>query len=457
MPNFAIATIFSAKDRVTRTFTAMGRAADKFGDKSSRAFKKAGRSGRGYTMVLGKMKTMLLGLVGAMAVKRAGGFLIGEAAKLESAVITFKTLTGSIDESRKMVDKLNQTAAKTPFEFEHLAGATRMLLGFQAVTKKDLIPTMRMLGDAAMGNADAFQGIFLAYAQIQAGGKATMQDINQLINRGVPILGEVAKVLGTDIKLVRKMVEKGQVTDKVVTKAFQNMTSKGGIFYKGMEDASQSYFGLMSTLRDSTKQTAAAIGTAVLPQLKDQIKALIKTADRTKEWAKANQDLIKTRVDKYLIPTLKVLKFIKPAILPVTGAILAIGAAFAIAAGSPLAIFTAAVVGLSALAVGVMKAWKPVKTFFKGLVELIDKISIRGISKGVQRVMNFSLADFFNRGEKGQEQRQITPPNKTEIEARRQINFNGRLDIAGAPPGSTVESSTTGAPPLQMELMGVNP
>lgn len=36
------------------------------------------------------------------------------------------------------------------------------------------------------------------------------------------------------------------------------------------------------------------------------------------------------------------------------------------------------------------------------------------------------------------------------------INFTGKLDIAGAPEGSTVQTKTKGAPPIQTELMGVN-
>ncbi len=47
-------------------------------------------------------------------------------------------------------------------------------------------------------------------------------------------------------------------------------------------------------------------------------------------------------------------------------------------------------------------------------------------------------------------------PNAKEAEARR-IQFMGQLNITGAPAGSTVESKTTGAPPLRLELMGVNP
>jgi TP901 family phage tail tape measure protein len=47
-------------------------------------------------------------------------------------------------------------------------------------------------------------------------------------------------------------------------------------------------------------------------------------------------------------------------------------------------------------------------------------------------------------------------PNAAEIEARQEIAFKGQLNIKGAPDGSTVESSTTGAPPIDVALLGEN-
>ncbi len=52
---------------------------------------------------------------------------------------------------------------------------------------------------------------------------------------------------------------------------------------------------------------------------------------------------------------------------------------------------------------------------------------------------------------------EVTAPNKAEVAARQKIDFQGLLRIAGAPPGSTAESKTTGAPQIALELLGVNP
>lgn len=62
------------------------------------------------------------------------------------------------------------------------------------------------------------------------------------------------------------------------------------------------------------------------------------------------------------------------------------------------------------------------------------------------------IAGFLER----KKEAEITAPNKADVEARQRIDFTGRVDIAGAPKGSTVTSKTQGAPPVRMDLLGAN-
>lgn len=52
--------------------------------------------------------------------------------------------------------------------------------------------------------------------------------------------------------------------------------------------------------------------------------------------------------------------------------------------------------------------------------------------------------------------RQEVARQKAQVE-KQKILFEGRLQIAGAPPGSKMESKTIGAPPIRVEGLGVNP
>lgn len=105
----------------------------------------------------------------------------------------------------------------------------------------------------------------------------------------------------------------------------------------------------------------------------------------------------------------------------------------------------------------IIKHWEPIKTFFGGI---FDKLS------AISSMASGAVGRFFG-GTGGEKQegdqaknsmaKGLVAPNKTEIEARQTVGFNGRLDIAGAPAGSTVSGKTKGAPPIRMNLVGVNP
>jgi len=234
-----------------------------------------------------------LGIVGGMEMIRRGiSGIISEASNLENAVADFTTLTGSAENARETVQDLQALGAATPFEFGDLSSATRLLLGFGAATRENLIPTLRMLGDTAGGNAQRLDSITLAFSQIAAGGRASMQDINQLINAGVPIVAELARMWGVNIGQARQMISQGRATGEVVSEAFRNMTSEGGMFHRGMERASQTLTGRFSTFTDNVKIMAATIGTALLPQLKAGLEVVNGWVEGIQQWATSNKDAI---------------------------------------------------------------------------------------------------------------------------------------------------------------------
>lgn len=207
--------------------------------------------------------------------------VINGAARAEMSIAGFTTLLGGSEESaKKLVTQLQELGARTPFEYNDLADATSMLLGFGAVTKDTASETLRQLGDLSQGSAVHLTGIARAYGQVMAGGRATMQDVNQLVNNQVPLLQQLAKQWGVSMSVARKMVEQGKATGEEVSKAFKIMTSEGGMFYKGMDRASQTFEGKMSTLRDAINISAARIGTALLPTLKTLVDIITKLVEK---------------------------------------------------------------------------------------------------------------------------------------------------------------------------------
>lgn len=310
--SLVLPTIYTAIDKQSPVMRAMGNSVQRLAtrteanvERMNRSFSRLGmRAQSAYSKLnifpkissAAGMFGLSLGITGlTLGLKK----FVTEASKIEDATAGFTPMLGSVDKARQLVDELNAAAAKTPFRFDNLASSANMLLGFGAATKDTVIPTLMMLGDIAQGDAQKLQGITLAYSQTVAAGKANMQDINQMINNGVPILGALAKMWGVNTGKAREMVSQGKATAKEITKAFKMMTGEGGMFYKGMEIASQTLTGQLSTLADNINLAFGAVGQAALPVLKEFVGEAINAAGRIREWVSANQDLIKSKVAEW--------------------------------------------------------------------------------------------------------------------------------------------------------------
>lgn len=390
MPSNSVFSDFvvRARDQFTGPLRNMQRGTTAFSRNAQNQF---GNVSRSMDRMRNAMRFVQGALIGGAAV-RAGSWLVNQARGIEDATARFQPLLGSVENATAAVRALNETAASTPFQFEQLADSASTLLGFGAATQDTLVPTLRMLGDTAGGSADRLNGITLAFSQIQAGGKATLQDVNQLINNGIPILGELADMWGVTVGQAREMVSAGRATSDEVTAAFRRMTSEGGRFYRGMDIASQTTSGIFSTLKDNVSLTGAAIGTALLPTVKDIAENLIGVASRMREWVELNQDLINQRMadvisgiggavafvgrawDSGLLPALGAgiiaFKTVNALVAIGQGLMVAWAAASASAAaaggglaavvallGGPITLITAGIAGLTAAIVYLIRNW----------------------------------------------------------------------------------------------------
>ena len=312
MSTFVIPSEFRAIDSLTRPIKAMisavksfGMTADSSADRANRAFRKVkGTADSLYHSLnpLSKINSALsfagisVGIAGATTLV---GKFVQQARNVEDAEAAFTSLLGSVDNAKAMVKSLYDLGAKTPFQFADLQSAATTMIGFGAATQKDVIDKLNMLGDVAGGNAEKLNGIALAYSQIQAAGKASMQDVNQLINNGVPILAQLAKQWHMTTGAAREMVSKGKATGDEINRAFREMTAEGGMFYKAMDIASKTLSGQWSTFQDTLDQSFATIGQQLMPVAKEFVSDATKAAEKVAAWAVANKDLIKEKVSEW--------------------------------------------------------------------------------------------------------------------------------------------------------------
>ena len=207
----------------------------------------ARRAASGLAMLAGPIKLAgaALATIGAAGV----GFGVKLAAEAETAHTSFTTMLGSATEATAILAQLKQFSASTPFQLDSLRDGAKLLLNAQVPTNQ-LIDRMTMLGDVAAGTGKPIIEFARIYSKVKATGKVSLETLNQLAERGVPIYSELTKVLGVSREEMLKMISRGKVGFDDLHSAISATTSAGGIFAGGMVAQSQTLSGLWSTLKD---------------------------------------------------------------------------------------------------------------------------------------------------------------------------------------------------------------
>ena len=221
---------------------------------------------------------MKVGLAAAgAALLKIGVDAVSAAADMETLTAKFEVMLGSAEKATGMIEDLTQFAATTPFALEDLAKGSETLLQF-GVSADKVLPTMRMLGDVAGDNRERMKSLALVFGQISSLGRLQGQDLLQLINQGFNPLNQIAKRTGESMTVLKDRMSDGQISAEMVTQAFKDATSEGGLFFKNMEKQSQTFNGLVSTMKDNFKLILIDMGKVLLPGLKELVKNFTEVA-----------------------------------------------------------------------------------------------------------------------------------------------------------------------------------
>lgn len=195
---------------------------------------------------------------------------ISFAAASETAEANFTTFLGSASAAKDVLRDLNKFAADTPFTQTQINGVAQSLIAF-GVEAENLKPTLQTLGDLSGGNAEKFGDLARIFGQAKTTTKVYAEDLNQLAERGIPVLQELAKQQGISEEAVRKLASEGKIGFADLEKAFASLTSEGGKFFGLMARQSQTFEGLRSTLQGNFEQLQASVGQLLLPTLKQLV------------------------------------------------------------------------------------------------------------------------------------------------------------------------------------------
>lgn len=324
------------------------------------------------------------GAAATTAVASLGTAAVMQASKMQDLRIELNTLAWSAEKWLDLFKQIQKDAAKTPFESADLVQATSTMLQF-GIAQDKVRKSMMMLGDISWGNAQKLQSLALVFGQINANGKLMWQDLLQLVNLWFNPLKEISEKTGESMESLREKMSNGQISFEMVEESMRRATSEWGLFFGMMEAKSQTFSGVMSTLRDNVGIALAALGWFsngevvewwLLDTLTKAVNKLTPYLIKISERAASNPEMAKNiflvvAAITVLITTIWLLGVAIPPLMTwlwiLTGWLTAVKFAF-IAVWWPITILIAL---LATLAVMTVKNWDEIKQWFKDWTEAL--------------------------------------------------------------------------------------
>lgn len=514
MASFAVSTRFTGKDLISKTFARMGKNADRFGNKSSKAFKKANRSAS-------RFKDITKGILAAAGISKVLGGLkqglsavttefIGFDGAVISAAAKFKDINLATAEGQKRLLELKKAARETGAATQFSAGQAASGLDFLAMAGFNATQAMAALPGvvnlATVANVDLARATDIASDSLGAFGLMTedttqlqknftrvndvmaltmsrtntnMEDMFEAVKKGAPdftkagqSLESFSALLGVMANAGKKGSEAGTTLRNIMLRlADPTKEAKKAIKLIGIEtsDAEGNFRDIVDILADVEKgtkkmgevQKTAALSTIfgaravgginiLLTEGSEKIRAFRGELESAGGASQKMADIMRTSIGNRL-------KSLSSAAIEFGFKIFT---AFEKRGAGAVDKLTEAIRNFDPKPIveGIELIISATRFLFDGIVAVVKAIQKVAAVAGAFVGGNIGVAFEEKKSEIEKRPGGAGPvaPNKEEAAAQR-IAFKGQLNIANAPAGSTVQSTTTGAPPIDMQMLGVNP
>jgi len=193
----------------------------------------------------------------------------------EQNQISFATLLGGNDKAKSFLSDITKFAAETPFEYDQLTKISRTMLAY-GYKQNEIIPELTKIGDtgSALGmSSEDMNYVATSLGRMRTTGKSTLEYLNPLLERGIPVWDYLAKASGKTKEQVQDMVSKGLVPGGQAAKAISDYMGKAN--KNSMELQSHTYEGLQSSLQDAQDQLNNAMGQGYNEESKKGIQAQV--------------------------------------------------------------------------------------------------------------------------------------------------------------------------------------
>jgi len=207
---------------------------------------------------------------------------------------SFNAFTGNADKAARLVNDLTGVSNRNILDPEQVFKAGQSLLAFGEAADR-LPATLERIALIGRATGKDFNELALIYGKARTSGVLYAEDINQLVEAGVPIIQEFAKQLGVSTGEVKKLASEGKISFEELQLAFFNLSKEGSQFSKLAQEQADTLPALYQSTVNKLKPLLRDIGDFISDIAKEalrSINAVIDLVAGTDSVASVNPDLI---------------------------------------------------------------------------------------------------------------------------------------------------------------------
>ena len=177
-------------------------------------------------------------------------------AEFELQRVALGSIIQDTERANALFKQIKAAAIESPFQIKELVTYTKQLSAYRIETE-DLFNVTMKLADVSAGLGVDMNRLILAYGQVRAAAILRGQELRQFTEAGIPLVEKLAekftKLRGETVRTadVFELISKRAVPFEMVAEIFDDMTERGGIFYKMQEKQAETLAGQWSNLKDS--------------------------------------------------------------------------------------------------------------------------------------------------------------------------------------------------------------
>jgi len=215
--------------------------------------------------VLGRLAGQFAAYVSIYSLLRFAKQIRDVTGELEYQRVALGHLIQDEEYGAQLFERIKAAAIESPFRIKDLVTYTKQLAAYR-IEQEELFSTMTRLADISAGLGVDMNRLILAYGQVRAASVLRGQELRQFTEAGIPLVDMLAeKFTELNGKVVKtsdvfELISKRAVPFSMIAEIFEDLTEKGGMFYKMQEQQAATLAGRWEKLKDAYDIGLQAVG-----------------------------------------------------------------------------------------------------------------------------------------------------------------------------------------------------